>query len=466
MFPKDFLWGAASAAYQVEGAYNQEGKGVSIWDTWVEIEGKTFEGTNGKIATDHYHRYKEDVAFMAKMGLKAYRFSIAWTRIFPEGKGKTNPQGIQFYHNLLDELHKHGITPLVTIYHWDLPQALQDEYEGWESRQIIDDFVNYAEFLFEEYGSKVKHWIVMNEPNIFTELGYLLAYHPPGKTDQGLFLKTFHHTALAHAKTIKLFKEKGYLGEIGSSIAYYNGYARTNDPLDLEARQNFYNTTQNFYMDAYFNGGYPERGLEIFKEQGVELEVTPEDIELMQYGKQADFIGINYYQSSMLAHNPKDGVGRGKMNTEGKKTDQQDSGIPGLYKIVKNANVEYTDWDWAIDPAGLTQSLVELTERFHKPMIVSENGLGAFDKVEDGKIHDDYRIKYLRDHIEACQKAIEQGVELFSYCVWSFTDILSWLNGYQKRYGLVYVDFDDEALPRKEKDSFEFYKNVIEKNGL
>lgn len=461
-FKKDFLWGSASAAYQIEGAYDQDGKGPSIWDQWVTLEGKTYQGTNGNIAADFYHRYQEDIALMKEMGLKAYRFSISWPRLLPKGKGEVNPQGIAFYRQVLTELHRNGITPLVTLYHWDLPLALQEAYGGWLSPDILDDFTAYAKLCFESFGDLVKHWIILNEPNIFTQLGYQMAMHPPGLTDTKLFLKAYHHTAMAHAKTVLLFKEGGYPGVIGSSIAYTPGYAASTDPKDLEAKDNYYATVNWWLSDIYYKGDYPAQGEALYRSMGLWEGLEPKDREItMKAAKLVDFIGINYYQSATLAANPLDGVGLNKFNTTGIKGTSSETGVPGLYKMVKNPSLETTDWDWVIDPQGLTVSLVELTQRYHKPILISENGLGAVDQLIDGKVDDHYRIDYFRKHIDACAKAIEAGVDLMGYCTWSFTDLLSWLNGYHKRYGFVYVDFADGSLRRIKKASFDYYKDLI-----
>ena len=466
-FNKTFLWGSASAAYQIEGAYNEDRKGPSIWDKWAHIPGKTFEGTNGDVACDHYHRYKEDVALMKEMGLKTYRFSLSWTRILPNGTGEINLEGIAFYNALIDELVANGIEPMITLYHWDLPQALQDKYKGWESRAIIDDFVCYSKICFENYSDRVKYWIVMNEPNIFTALGYQLKLHPPGISDEALYLKTFHHTALAHAYTVLAYKEAGYDGQIGSSIAYTPSYAATENAEDQMAKHMFDVTGPLWFLDGYFKGRYPDEGVTYYKNKGVMPEVTEADVSVMvKAAAKCDFIGINYYQTATIAHNPVDGVGFTGMNTGGKKGTQSESGVPGLYKQVHNGKLEYTDWDWAIDPDGLRYGLETVNERFSLPIIISENGLGAYDALtDDGQINDDYRIDFLRKHIMACDKAIENGVELLAYCTWSFTDLLSWLNGFKKRYGFVYIDFESGSLTRTKKKSFEWYKHVIATHG-
>lgn len=445
MFKKDFLWGSASAAYQIEGAYNADGKGVSIWDVWAHLPDKTFEDTNGDVATDHYHRFKEDVALMKEQGLKAYRFSIAWTRILPDGVGKINEQGILFYNQLIDALIENDIEPVVTLYHWDLPQALQDKYEGWVHPQIIEDFVTYSKVCFEHFADRVKVWIVMNEPNIFTHLGYIQKLHPPGICDETLYLKAYHHTAMAHAQTVIAFKASGYKGIIGSSIAYGPGYASSESIEDQEALTHYHATGPWWYMDSYYKGQYPELAVKYYQQKGVMPEISADDLKIMQQAAVlSDFIGINYYQTAMV-----------KAHAE------------TIHEHVKNPNTKHTDWGWAIDPEGLKYGLKLLKERYNLPVIISENGLGAYDTVDEhGEVQDAYRIAFLKDHIKACAEAVSEGVDLIGYMTWSFTDLLSWLNGYKKRYGFVFIDFEDEKLPRIKKQSFDWYKNVIEKNGV
>lgn len=466
MFPKGFLWGAASAAYQVEGAWNIDGKGPSVWDEWTKIPGKTFEGTNGDIATDHYHRFKEDIALMKEMGLKTYRFSFSWSRIIYEGK--VNQKGLDFYHELIDTLIENDIEPMVTMYHWDLPKHIQDEYGGWMSPKIVDDFLEYAKVCFDAFHEKIKYWIVMNEPNIFTHQGYVLGVHPPGDIDnQAAFLRTYHHTALVHAKTVLLYKNGNYSnGMIGSSIALTPGFTRSNDQKDLDATRRYMDLNFYWFTDIYYKGKYPAWALDYYKNEGlIDFEITQEDADtLTKASILTDFVGVNYYQSTMIADN-QEGVGIKMFSTDGKKRDYEESGIPGIYKNVENPNVEYTDWNWVVDPQGLTFTLELLDEAYGLPIVISENGLGAFDSLVAGKVHDDYRIDFINKHVDAIQKSLNGGVDVISYCVWSFTDLLSWLNGYQKRYGLVYVDFDDPDLPRYKKDSFYWYQEIIKNNG-
>ncbi|MGG0719616.1 glycoside hydrolase family 1 protein [Robertmurraya massiliosenegalensis] len=468
-FPKNFLWGAASAAYQVEGAWNEDGKGVSNWDKFVRIPGKTFKGTTGDVAVDHYHRYKEDVLLMAEMGMKTYRFSVAWTRIFPNGKGELNEQGLQFYDQLINELKANNIEPILTLYHWDLPQALQDEYGGWESRQIIEDFTRYSVELYKRFGDRVKYWVSLNEQNIFTMFGYRMATHPPGVMDDKLFYQVNHHANLANASVIKEFRKYVPDGKIGPSFAYSPAYSLTSNPKDIIAAENAEELNNHWWMDIYAWGRYPKAAWNYLEKNGLTPTIEEGDFELLRKGT-PDFMGLNYYQTTTYEENPLEGgVGAADMNTTGKKGTSKDTGIPGVFKTVENPNLERTDWDWNIDPHGLRIALRRITDRYELPILISENGLGAFDKLEEGDVvNDDYRIDFIRAHVQAMQEAVSDGVDLLGYCVWSFTDLLSWLNGFQKRYGFVYVNQHEEGehdLRRVKKKSFYWYKKVIASNG-
>lgn len=468
-FNKNFLWGSASAAYQIEGAWDKDGKGPSVWDIYTKIPGTTFKGTNGDVAVDHYDRYKEDVALMKEMGLKAYRFSISWPRIYPKGKGELNQRGLDFYNNLIDELIKNDIEPIITLYHWDLPQALMDEYNGWESRKIIEDFNNYAVTLFKAFGDRVKYWVTLNEQNIFIKLGYAIALHPPGVKDLKRMYEANHIANLANAKAIDSFRKLNLNGMIGPSFAYSPSYYNSPNPEDILAGENAELLNNDWWLEVYCNGEYPIRAWKYLAREGLTPTIEEGDIELLKKGR-PDFMGVNYYQTTTYEENPLEGgVGEGTFNNSGKKGTTQDSGIPGVYKTVKNKYLEATDWDWTIDPEGLRIGLRRITDRYNLPILITENGLGAFDTLEAGnEIHDQYRIDYLKAHVKACKEAITDGVDLIGYCTWSFTDLLSWLNGYQKRYGFVYVDRDETdngTLNRYKKDSFYWYKDVIKTNG-
>ncbi|MFS7401820.1 glycoside hydrolase family 1 protein [Carnobacterium maltaromaticum] len=468
-FPKDFLWGSASAAYQVEGAWNLDGKGKSVWDEFVRIPNKTFKGSNGDVAVDHYHRFKEDIALMAEQGLKTYRFSIAWTRILPEGRGEINQKGVDFYSDLIDELLKHGIEPIVTLYHWDLPQALEDAYGGWESRQVIQDFTNYAKILFDAYSDRVNYWVSLNEQNVFMMHGFLMASHPPAVTDPKRMYAANHIANLANASVIKAFRDGKYPGKIGPSFAMSPAYAVDCQPENVIATENMLDLFSNFWMDVYVYGRYPKVALKNLAKNGLAPVFEAGDEDLLKAGK-PDFMGVNYYQSMTIASNPLDGVTMtGEANYSGKKGTTKEAGQPGMYKIVSNPYLEKTNWDWTIDPAGLRISLRRISSRYDLPILITENGLGDFDTLEaDGQVHDQPRIDYLKTHCLAIQEAITDGVEVLGYCTWSFTDLLSWLNGYQKRYGFVYVDRDEtneKELKRYKKDSFNWYRDVIRTNG-
>ncbi|MDF0479066.1 glycoside hydrolase family 1 protein [Vagococcus sp. PNs007] len=470
LFSSDFLWGSASAAYQIEGAWNEDGKAASIWDEFVKQPGATYKGTTGNIAVDHYHRYKEDVKLMAEQGLKAYRFSISWSRIIPNGKGEINLEGLKFYSDLIDELLKYGIEPIVTLYHWDLPYALQASYGGWESREIIQDFTEYAKVLFEMFSDRVNYWVSLNEQNIFIMHGYLFATHPPAVKDPKRMYEANHIANLANASVIKAFREGGYKGKIGPSFAYTPSYALDCQPENCLAAEQHQELLSYFWMDCYVRGTYPRLAMKVLEDKGLAPTQLPGDSELLKAGR-PDFMGLNYYQTATLEANPSDGIGfDSKMNTTGEKGKSESKGLPGLFKTAVNPTLETTNWDWTIDPVGLRLALRRIASRYDIPILITENGLGDFDKLEeDGTVNDANRIDFLEKHVSEIGKAIEDGVDVLGYCTWSFTDLLSWLNGYQKRYGFVYVDRDEESekeLTRIKKESFYWYKDIIKSNGL
>jgi 6-phospho-beta-glucosidase len=467
-FPTGFLWGAASAAYQVEGAWDADGKGLSVWDVFTKLPGKTFQGSNGDVAVDHYRRYKEDVALMAEAGLKAYRFSVAWPRVYPRGRGEINAAGLEFYSRLVDELLSRDIEPILTLYHWDVPQALMEEYGAWESRRIIEDFTSYCIRLYKQLGDRVRYWVSLNEQNYNFHHGFLTAMHPPGVKDRKRFYEANHIAFLANARAIEAFHQYVPNGKIGPSFAYSPAYPLTSDPRDVLACENAEAFTNEWWLDVYCWGRYPEVPLRYLCEQGLGPTIHDGDLEILRKGI-PDFLGVNYYQTITYEANPPDGVAEGTMNTTGRKGSGEETGIPGLYKTKRNPHRETTNWDWAIDPVGLRIGLRRLTGRYRLPVLITENGLGAVDVVgASEKVEDEYRVTYLRSHVDQCRQAISDGVDLVGYCVWSFTDVLSWLNGYQKRYGLVYVNRDEtdqRDLRRIRKRSFYWYRDVIRSNG-
>ena len=467
-FPEGFLWGAASAAYQVEGAWDADGKGPSVWDVFTRIPGKTFKGSNGDVAVDHYHRYEEDIALMAEMGLRAYRFSVSWPRIYPRGKGDVNAVGLRFYSRLVDELLAHDIEPILTLYHWDVPQALMEEYGAWESRRIIEDFTTYCVTLYKELGDRVRYWVSLNEQNYNFHHGFITSLHPPGVKDRKRFYEANHVAFLANASAIESFRRHVPNGKIGPSFAYSPAYPLTSSPDDVLACENAESFTNEWWLDVYCWGRYPQVPFRYLSERGLGPTIQEGDLDLLERGR-PDFLGVNYYQTITYEANPLDGVSEGTINTTGRKGSSQDTGIPGLYKTARNPRVQTTNWDWAIDPVGLRIGLRRLNSRYQLPVLITENGLGEFDALEpNDTVNDPYRIAYLRAHLEQCRQAIIDGVDLLGYCVWSFTDLLSWLNGYQKRYGLVYVNRDESDardLRRVRKQSVHWYRDVIRTNG-
>lgn len=467
-FPAGFLWGAASAAYQVEGGWQADGKGPSVWDTFTKEPGRTYGGSNGDVSVDHYHRFAEDVALMAEAGLRAYRFSISWPRIYPQGTGAVNEAGLAFYDRLIDTLRAHGIEPVVTLYHWDLPQALQDAYGGWEDRRIVADFEHFASTVFARFGGRVKTWVSLNEQNFNLNNAYRLGTHPPAVCDGRRFYRANHNAFLANAAAILAFRRLVPDGRIGPSFAYSPAYPASCDPRDMLAFENAEDFTNFWWLDAYCLGRYPGAALAWLRETGEAPEIGDGDMELLARAR-PDFLGLNYYQTLTYADNGLDGATPQRINTTGAKGTTPVSGLPGLFKTHPNPHVATTDWDWAVDPLGLRIGLRRLHSRYGLPLLITENGLGAFDRLEDdGTVHDTARIEYLRSHLAACKAALADGVPLLGYCVWSFTDVLSWLNGYQKRYGLVHVDrteTDARELKRTRKDSFHWYAATIRDGG-
>ena len=468
-FQDDFLWGSASAAYQIEGGASLDGKGPSIWDTYSRIAGNTFKNTTGEVAIDFYHKFEEDIELMKEMGLNAYRFSVSWPRVMADGR-TVNSKGVEFYHKVIDKLIEAGMEPILTVYHWDLPQALQDEYAGWESREIIKDFTAFCELLYKEYGKKVKYWVTLNEQNIFTGLGYVQKLHPPKVSDYQRFINANHIASLANASAIKLFRDMGIEGLVGPSFAYGPTYAKSEKPEDVIAMENAQEIENFLWMDVYAKGEYPRIGLKLLENLGIKVDFQPGDKALLKAGV-CDFMGLNYYQSATFIdpNQKQDNVQAGNAAQVSVVSEVKEIPTQKLYARADNDYLKMTDWNWAIDPNGLRVSLRRITSRYGVPILISENGLGAFDTLtEDGKVHDDYRINFLKEHVQAIEAAIDDGCEVLGYCTWSFQDLFSWLNGYAKRYGFVYVDRDEESekeLKRYKKDSFYWYQKVIESNG-
>lgn len=458
--PNNFLFGAASASYQVEGAWNEDGKGLSNWDVFSKIPGKTFEDTNGDVAVDHYHRYKEDIALMAEMGLESYRFSISWPRVFPNGTGEVNEKGLEFYNNLIDECLKHDIVPFVTLYHWDLPQALE-ETGGWKNPETVDAFVRFADTCFQSFGDRVRHWITFNEAVIFCSLGYLTGAHPPGiEGDVKGYFQTTHHVFVAHARAVELFKQNGYVGEIGITHVFNPAFsiddAEENKFAEMHA--NAYST--HWFYDPILKGEYPAYVVKGLEEQCLLPDMTDEELDLLKRtASMNDFIGLNYYSPQRVMKNDSALVmAGGRENSTGRPGNPS---FDGVYKTVMMDDKVYTKWAWEISPEAFLDGMHMLKDRYGDVKIyITENGLGDVDPIVDGEIVDDARIEYIEGHIRAVKHAVEQGVNVAGYYAWSAIDLLSWLNGYKKQYGFIYVDHAN-GLARKKKKSFYWYKDII-----
>ena len=401
---------------------------------------------------------------MAEMGFKTYRFSIAWTRILPQGTGDVNPKGIEYYNNVINECLKYNIEPLVTMFHFDMPAALDDR-GSWSNRESVDWFVNFAKVMFENFGDRVKYWLTINEQNMLTLVGPVIGTLRLPENCTNVLKETYqqnHHMLLAQAKAMVLCHEMLPNAKIGPAPNISLVYPASCKPEDILAAQNF-NAMRNWvYLDMAVYGIYNAILWSYLEEHDATPDIMPGDMEIM---KQAhpDFIGFNYYNTATVEADFSEGEKKSGGDQQSKQT------VPGFFKSFKNPNLPTTEFNWEIDPQGFRATIREMYSRYHLPMIITENGLGAYDKLtEDGKVHDQYRIKYLKDHIEQMQLAITDGADMMGYCPWSAIDLISTHEGMVKRYGFIYVDreeFDLKTLDRYRKDSFFWYKKVIASNG-
>lgn len=460
-FPEHFLWGAATAAYQVEGGHDADGKGPSIWDVFSHIPGATWQDTNGDVAVDHYHRMQEDVALMAEMGLQSYRFSISWPRLLPKGRGEVNEAGVKFYSDLIDALLAHNIVPMITLYHWDLPQALQDE-GGWEARSTAEAFEEYARLCYDRFGSRVRLWATFNETIVFIGHGYITGSHPPSVTDPARAIQACHHVFIAHALAVKAFRQSGIAGDIGFVNVLQPHTPLTRLPEDVVAAELADAIYTHWFYDPVLKGEYPAALLDAAQQRWGVPRFAPDDDRLLRENR-CDFIGLNYYRRETVVANS--GDTQTQSNHSGESNSGHEFGFKGLFKFVRNPEGVYTDWDWEIWPQGLTDGIMQIKARYGDiPMYITENGLGAKDPIINGEVVDDPRIDYLRMHVDAMADAMAQGADVRGYYPWSFIDLLSWLNGYKKQYGFVYVDHDNN-LARKRKKSFYWYQQLIASRG-
>jgi len=445
-FQKGFLWGSSTNAQQFEGAWNEGGKGVSIAD--VRVIPDMPEEANFhefKIAADHYHHMEEDIALYGEMGFTTYRFTIAWSRIFPNGNDKEpNEEGLRFYERMLDELEKYNIAPVVTLYAYDLPLNLLNEYTGWMSRQCITDYLNYVKTVVTRFKGRVKFWVPFNEQNFLNlDSEYMTGYK--AKNDLEIF-QLEHHFNLAYAQATKLIHEIDPEAKTGGNVGTSCLYPATCNPLDIEAYDILkYKITYNF-ADIYFRKTYTKKYLNLVKNCDISKVLLDGDLDIIA-SAEPDFLSTTYYMCSVVSD-------------EHLGSDKPMNGLK-----ARNPYCETTEWGWCIDPYGFKHFLTDLYHRYQLPILILENGLGHRDVLEeDGSINDDYRIDYLAKHIERMKEAVEDGVEIIGYLTWSATDLYSTREGLEKRYGFVHVDKDDNFKRRKKK-SFYWYKKVISSNG-
>lgn len=449
-FPKGFLWGAGTSSYQIEGAWKEDGKGLSCWDTFAHTPGMVKNNENGDVACDHYHRYKEDVAIMKELGLKSYRFSIAWPRIFPKGLGEPNLAGVAFYSNLIDELLANGIEPMVTLYHWDLPQSLMD-IGGWTNRDTAAAFANYADFCFRAYGSRVKKWTTFNEAWVIAFGGYLGNWQPPaGKNDYAGMCLVTHHINIAHAAAVERFRKIIKKGTIGITHVAAKVYPADDKPGTKAKAAIVDGIVNRWYFDPIFLGKYPQDILDFYNRQH-NANFLPREYDLKYIKAQgSDFAGINHYSPFRVKDN-----GVGKPFVWGECL----WGEPDPEK-------KYTAMNWEIAPQGIYDTIMQVHRDYGAPDIyVTENGAAFADEIiRDGVVQDDDRIDFFKGYIAACAKSINDGVKLKGYVAWSLLDNFEWAQGYAKRFGIVRVDYD--TLKRTVKKSGRWYAEVIRDNGL
>lgn len=447
-FPAGFLWGSSTNAQQFEGGADEGGKGVSIADVRTDRAGIGTADSNWadfKVASDHYHRYTEDIALYGEMGFRIYRFTMSWTRVFPHGNDEQpNEEGLAFYDAMLSELEKHDIAPVVTLYAYDLPQALVDQYGGWLNRRIVDDYLRYVRTVVERFKGRVKYWVPFNEQNaIIIDQYYMTGVVPKDRTEVAAIT---HHFSLAWARATALVHQIDPAAKIGGNICNTCVYPFSCDPRDVEAADEFTQSWGYAFGDLFVRKQYSGFFRHLFADADLASVIDRGDLDVIA-AAEPDFLSITYYMSNTIRHDA-EGV----------------AGI-GALLATKNPYLPTTEWGWGIDPYGFKHFLVDFWHRYQTPLLILENGLGHRDVVEpDGTVDDSYRIDYLRDHITRMKEAIDLGVQLIGYLTWSATDLYSTREGFEKRYGFVHVDKTD-GLRRRRKKSFTWYQQVIATNG-
>lgn len=448
-FPPGFVWGAATAAYQIEGAWNEDGRGESIWDRFTHTPGNIADGSTGDVACDHYHRWQEDVEHMATLGLKSYRFSIAWPRILPTGAPPINEKGLDFYRRLIAALNERGIIPNVTLYHWDLPQALEDR-GGWANRDTALRFAEYAALLFRRLGADVPLWVTHNEPFIQTFYGYGTGEYAPGRRDPRVMLSVAHHLLLSHGLAVQAFRAEfppGPAGEapcpqIGIVLILWPHHPASQRPWDLRASRFADGATNRLFLEPLFRGRYPQDVLRHFAWRGIRPAIRPGDLQVINVP--IDFLGLNTYSRLVIRFDPLDLIG-------------------GARQVASSGPT--TAMGWEIYPPCIIETLRQARAYTSVPLYITENGAAFDDAVApDGGVHDDARVTYLREHIAMAHRAIQEGIDLRGYYVWTLLDNFEWSHGFSKRFGLLYTDYASRR--RIWKRSAHWYREVISRNGL
>ncbi len=447
-FPDNFIWGAATSSYQIEGAWDEDGKGESIWDRFSHTPGNIEDGSDGDVACDHYHRWPADIALMQSLNLQAYRFSIAWPRILPQGRGTVNQAGLDFYSRLVDGLLEAGITPFVTLYHWDLPQTLQDA-GGWPVRSTAEAFVEYADIVSQHLGDRVTDWITHNEPWVISFLGHQIGEHAPGWQDWPAALKTSHHLLLSHGWAVPLIRRNSPGASVGITLNFTPAYPASRSFADLQATRHADGYSHRWFLDPLYGRRYPADMVADYTRLGYlpdEGMTFVEAGDLDTIAVPTDFLGINYYTREVV------------------RDEQAADNLPQT--TVAAPREEWTEMDWEVYPEGLYDLLNRLHFEYRPPRLyITENGASYSDGPDaDGHIRDQRRLDYLRTHLTAAHRAIQNGVPLAGYFAWSLMDNFEWAKGYKQRFGLVWVDY--ETLERTPKGSAVWYRDVIEKNGL
>lgn len=439
-FPDNFLWGAATSAYQIEGSPLADGAGASIWQRFVHTPGMIRDGDTGDIACDHYRRYVGDVALMKKIGLQAYRFSISWSRVLPQGRGAINQAGLDFYDKLVDELLLNGIKPMVTLFHWDLPVALDDQ-GGWLNRDIADWFADYARIMFRRLDDRVESWATLNEPWVVSDGGYLHGTLAPGHRNKYEAPIAAHNLLRAHGAAVKAYREEGK-HQIGLVVNLEPKYPASDDTADKMAAARGHAYMNGQFLDPVFLGRYPDRMKDVYGDAWPDWPA--EDHALI--AQPIDFLGVNYYTRSVSRADP--------------------LAYPLRATPVRQAQATYTETGWEVFAQGLSDTLQWVAKRYgNPPVYITENGAAFFDPpmAEDECVHDPLRVNYLQKHLRAIHGAIEAGADVRGYCVWSLLDNLEWAHGFSKRFGIVHVNFQTQQ--RTLKDSAYFYREVIASNG-